>query len=297
MKIALIHNPNAFRGEADVNEVRQVFERAGHDVVYVSTQAANWQQVISPEITRAIIVGGDGTVEQVAPLLGGMPFSILPSGTANNIGRCLHQTSNPELLASQLNNAEIRHLDLGKVTHGSESKSFLECSGLGVFAELILAMQDCLKKEEMERAESREEKFAQALEQLQVISRAQEAMALELKADDAVISDRFIMIAVMNMELIGPRLNLAPGADPGDGHLDLVLVREGQRENLCRWLDGESPGQKNAAHFEIRRCHRIEVNSRSIVPVHVDSLLIQRPNFPLVVEVEPGALNYTLLKA
>jgi diacylglycerol kinase family enzyme len=107
VKIALIHNPNAFRGEAEGSDLRRVFERAGHDVVYVSTQEPNWQRIISPAIARAIIAGGDGTVQLVAPHLRGTPFSILPFGTANNIAHCLNQNSNVELLASHLDRAKV----------------------------------------------------------------------------------------------------------------------------------------------------------------------------------------------
>src|ERR1700677_1598430 len=78
VKIALIRNPNAFRGEAEGSELRRVFERSGHSVKYVTTREPNWQRVISPEIDRAIIFGGDGTVQLVAPHLKGAPFSILP---------------------------------------------------------------------------------------------------------------------------------------------------------------------------------------------------------------------------
>ena len=229
MKIALIHNPDAFLGEGNGSELRQVFLRAGHEVAYVNMREPNRQRVVSSDIERAIIVGGDGTVQLVAPYLKGTPFSILPFGTANNIAQCLHQASNAELLASQLDQAEGRQLDLGKVTHGSESKPFLEATGIGVLVELILAMQDWPKKMQMEQAESRTERFAQSLEQLRAISRAYKGTELELKADDTVISDHFILIAVMNMQLIGPRLHLAPQADPGDGYLDLVFVREVDR--------------------------------------------------------------------
>jgi diacylglycerol kinase family enzyme len=86
------------------------------------------------------------------------PFGILPFGTANNIAQCLHQTPHPEVLASKLDQAKICHLDLGKVTHGGESETFLEAAGMGVFVELILAMQEWPKNLQMERAESRKEK-------------------------------------------------------------------------------------------------------------------------------------------
>jgi diacylglycerol kinase family enzyme len=190
VKIALIHNQNSFRGEKDGSALKRVFERAGHEAAYVSTQEPNWQRVVSKGIERAIIVGGDGTVDLVAPYLDGTPFNILPCGTANNVAECLQQTSSSEFLASHLDRADLRYLDLGKVTHGNESNTFLECAGLGAFVELILAMQDWPRKEKMQQAESREEKFAHALQELQKISRAQKGIAAELKVDDEVISDR-----------------------------------------------------------------------------------------------------------
>lgn len=297
VKIALIHNRNAFRGEEDGSALRRVFESAGHEAAYVSTQEPNWQRVVSKGIERAIIVGGDGTVDLVVPYLQGTPFNILPAGTANNIAECLQQTSTTEFLASHLDRADLRYLDLGKVTHGSESNTFLECAGLGVFVELILAMQDWPKKKEMERAESRKEKFAHALQELQKISRIHEGIAAELKVDDDVINDRFIMIAVMNMKLIGPRLHLAPDADPSDGFLDLVFIRKGDRDSFCRWLECQSPGEKRAARLESRRCRRIQVSSSDAAPVHIDSRVIERPGFPLFIDISPATLTYAVLKA
>src|SRR5262249_8972223 len=105
----------------------------------------------------------------------------------------------------------------------------------------------------------REEKFARALEELRKISRGYRGMPLELKADDTIIIDHFLLVAATNIELIGPRLQLAPDADPGDSYLDLVFVRERRRKSLCRWLEHQLPGQKNAADFESRRCRRVEV--------------------------------------
>jgi diacylglycerol kinase (ATP) len=296
VKIALIHNPNAFRGEAEGSELRRIFERSGHYVEYVTLEEPNWQSVISSEIERVIIIGGDGTVQLVAPHLKDMPFSVLPFGTANNIAQCLDQTPDPELLASQLDQSKICHLDLGKVTSGGERKTFLEAAGMGVFVELVLAMQDWPKKLEMEQAESRKEKFTHALEQLLAISHRYQGIAWELKVDDTVITDRFLLIAATNMELIGPRLHLAPDADPSDGYLDLVLVREGDRANLCRWLERQSPGQKQPANLESRRCRRVVAQAGDAAPVHIDSNLVQKPEFPVIFELEPSALKYAVLR-
>jgi diacylglycerol kinase (ATP) len=295
MKIALIHNPNAFRGEANGTDLRRVFERAGHDVVYVSTEESDWRRVITPEIARAVIVGGDGTVQSVAPNLKGTPFSILPFGTANNIAQCLDQTSDPELLASQLDQAEIRPLDLGRVTHRSGTQTFLEATGAGVFVELIRTMEKWPKKVALEQAESRKEKLAHALQQLQTLTRGYQGMELELKVDDTFIKDRFILLAVMNTELLGPKLHIAPDADPSDGSLDFVFVREEHRANLCQWLESQLPGQKHAAQLENQCCRRVEICAGNIAPLHVDSDLVQSWNFPLTIGLEPAALQYMRL--
>jgi diacylglycerol kinase (ATP) len=200
----------------------------------------------------------------------------------------------PELLATHLDCAEIKYVDLGKLTFGSESKTFLEAVGAGVFAELILELRKPAKRNEMRGAESRNQKFGFALERLQAISRRHSAIEWELKADDTIICDRFILVAVMNMELIGPRLHLAPEADPSDGYLDLVCVREVHRDAFSRWLEGQSPGLKDAADFERHRCRRMEARASIIAPVHVDSQVITRPASPLVIELQTAALKYAL---
>ena len=296
MKIALIHNPNAFRGETEGSDLRRIFKRAGHDLIYASTKQSDWQIILSQEIALAIIAGGDGTVQEVAPHLKGTPFSILPCGTANNIAQCLQQTPNAELLASQLNQAHLCPLDVGTVMYGLENRRFLEGTGIGAFVELILVMRNRSKKIKMKQAKSRTEKFAHALERLQAIGREYEGVRVKLKADDTVIEDRFILMAAMNMELIGPRLHLAPNADPADGYLDLVLVREKHRESFCRWLECQIPGQKKAADLERRRCRRVEMSWTGVAPIHIDSHLVRKPQFPILIETEPTALEYAIVK-
>jgi diacylglycerol kinase (ATP) len=119
---------------------------------------------------------------------------------------------------------------------------------------------------------------------------------LGVKADEKVIADRFILIAVMNMKLIGPSLCLAPDCDPGDGYLDLICVRERYRQDFCRWLEDQTPWERKAANFEHWRCRRVEARASNLAAVHVDSHLLEKPDFPLIIELKHAALKYAVVK-
>jgi diacylglycerol kinase (ATP) len=50
------------------------------------------------------------------------------------------------------------------------------------------------------------------------------------------LSGEYLAVEVMNIREIGPRLPLAPQADPGDGLLDLVLVPPERRAELVEYI-------------------------------------------------------------
>jgi hypothetical protein len=45
----------------------------------------------------------------------------------------------------------------------------------------------------------------------------------------------------MNIGFAGPRLSFAPGADPGDGLLDVCLLPVDRRAAMAAWLDTDEP--------------------------------------------------------
>jgi hypothetical protein len=66
-------------------------------------------------------------------------------------------------------------------SQGKERRTLLGAVGAGFFAQLILEMQKWPNEVGMDRAESRGEKFAQALEQLRALGRGCEGTTWELK--------------------------------------------------------------------------------------------------------------------
>lgn len=63
----------------------------------------------------------------------------------------------------------------------------------------------------------------------------------------------------MNIKLAGPNMDLAPDADPGDGQLDVVLMREDEREEFDVYLADCIRGEGNAEQWQVRRLKEVQV--------------------------------------
>jgi len=92
VRITLIHNPGAGRqGATDAKKLRHFLVHHGHDVRYRSVKEKGWKKALKKKADLVVVAAGDGTVAKVARrMVGrGVPLSVLPSGTANNIARTL----------------------------------------------------------------------------------------------------------------------------------------------------------------------------------------------------------------
>jgi diacylglycerol kinase (ATP) len=288
MKIGLIHNPEAGHGKRTIAELTRLFNEAGHQVSSASTKGKHWKELLAEPLERVIISGGDGTVSKVVPLLAGknLPFHILPLGTANNIARCLDQIQSVERFVSAFDLARLRKLDLGRVAGVSRRKTFVEAVGVGVLVEL---MKDMAGLKEPEKANP-SKRLAHALDHCRAISEDYAGVHCQLFIDDQKVAGRFLLVEVMNTTHVGPGLALAPNADPADGLMEVVCVRDDQREQWCLYLDQLRSGAEVAAPFEARTCRTVEFISAK-APVHVDSK-IGSPQARVRTWLEPDALKF-----
>jgi diacylglycerol kinase family enzyme len=67
---------------------------------------------------------------------------------------------------------------------------------------------------------------------------------------------------------------LARGADPGDGLLDVVVVRESERSALVAYLAERERRPETPSPFESRRARRAHLTTTGPVPLHVDDRAI-----------------------
>lgn len=287
MRVILIHNPKAGGGKPSAFRLKTLFEEAGHEVLYASTMGAEWEKLLGKSADVAIIAGGDGSVSLAALRLAerGLPFCLLPLGTANNIAKSLNEDRRIDEIVAAVNTAKERSLDLGMVASCRGSQPPTESVGVGVLVELL--REDLRKTGAMKLSPMAEREIA--LGRLRKISEEYKGIECELHLDGEKLNGRYLWVEVMNMGLIGPNLPLAPDADPGDGRLDVVFVEMKQRRGLRNYFERLSTNEHAVLPALTRRCRRVEIHC-SKANVHVDDATY---DFAVAaVEVKHGALRF-----
>lgn len=257
MKIALIHNPNAGEGQEAKSIVRLMTD-AGHEVQHRSIKK-DWEPLLKEPADLVVAAGGDGTVRRVALKAAKqrLPFAAIPIGTANNIAKSIGVVGDAaELIESwSASPRKAQPFDLGEAVAPWGRGRFVEGVGGGLVADLIsredeIAADATLLGQAMDRA----------LHLLIEIARDAPLLPWDVMADDEDLSGDYFAVEVLNIRFVGPNLPLAPGAFPGDGLLDVVLLGEDDRKPLLNYLEsrlhlasGEMPvfGYARASEIEI----------------------------------------------
>lgn len=263
----IIYNPTAGEGDHSPAALMEHFSNKGIVVEPVSTDDPQWKTSLVETMGPIIVAGGDGTVHKVAVeiLEQGLdlPLGIHPLGTANNISKTLEnlgETRGPH------------PFDVGKVSGLKAHKYFIESLGFGVFPHFVKAIKEDGDKEEIKRDNKR---IAQLL--MEVID-AHIPKKTTIYLDKIKLKGKFLLVELLNINYMGPNLNLAPMSRPGDGYFNLCLVpghRKAEfKEFMARTLFQEVPpdGELGDCFLSIR-CKTIKFKSRDS-NFHLDDGLV-----------------------
>jgi diacylglycerol kinase (ATP) len=264
MKFAkLLHNPEAGDGHFGKKELIARIQAAGFGCSYSSTKKAGWEKIGSKDTDFIILAGGDGTVRRVsASLLNRkllerkLPIALLPFGTANNIAKTLGLSHEPvDKIIASWNEKHIKKFDIGRIYGLRKNKFFLESFGVGIFPDLIHQMD----KQHPGDVNTAEKSLETALAVLHDLIMHAESKFCKIKIDDVQHKGNYLLVEVMNTTSIGPKLNLAPLADPGDGRFDVVLIAEKQREQFADYVEKKLQGVEQVPFFDLLRARRLEI--------------------------------------
>jgi diacylglycerol kinase family enzyme len=271
MRIILLHKPSAGDGAFTRASLVDLFEKYDHSVLYYSTDDIDWPDVLNASADLVVAAGGDGTVETVATRLVNkeLPLLILPLGTANNIASRLGLKASPELLIQHLPGAARKRFDIG-VAHGPWGvQYFVDSMGVGAFTramEFIRTERGRL----LPPSPNRIARLKRDLQVLHTILQNFDALRCMLVIVGEPEETTYLLLEITNTGHIGPNVELAVGADCGDGLLEVVVVKEAERFRLKNYLEARLRGEEpDSPHFPVRHATSVRLKIDA-VRVHID---------------------------
>ena len=182
-----------------------------------------------------LAAGGDGTVRAVAEELaesGAAELGIIPLGTGNLLARNLGvplgdaAAAVERALGSAGRAIDVGWVDLTRADGSAERHAFAVMAGFGIDANMITETDDDLKA----RAG-----WLAYVESLGRALSASEVIELSVARDGgAAAGERAHTLIVGNCGMLQGGITLLPDADPGDGELDLLLLRA---DGVVGWAD------------------------------------------------------------
>jgi diacylglycerol kinase family enzyme len=232
MRALVFHNPTAGANGHEKDSILSALKLADIEASYFSTKKDDMEKALEKSADLIVAAGGDGTIAKVLKALPdrSVPVAILPLGTANNVARSLGIAGTPQELVEMWKVDHFYSLDLGMMQGIEQGELFLESFGIGLFGEFLRRAD---KKKKAEGADN----LRKGREMLQKIIKEAGPVALDLEIDGKALRGEFIGAEILNIPFTGPGLPLAPKADAGDGKLDVVCFKAGDRKALIEWLD------------------------------------------------------------
>ena len=220
----VICNPASGGGAYDPEELRA--ELDGYELDWVETEGSGDAREAAREWREGLLIvaGGDGTINDVVNGLGragfpeGVTLGLLPAGTGNDLAATLRIPDDADEAERVIHQGRVRTLDVARVrSDGIGEQFFINVATGGLGAEISDANEGELKK--------RWGKLSYLRASLE-IAKDFDVKELDLYLDDELHRVRAVNVVVGNCRFAGGGWLAAPGANPEDGLLDVVIIEK-----------------------------------------------------------------------
>ncbi len=237
-----------------------------------------------------IVAGGDGTIEEVASELVGSEttLGIIPTGTMNNLARCLGVPLDIELACALLGMGVTRRIDVGRVISKDKTKSeyFLEAAGFGLSAIVIPAGQ-ALEKGRWGSLPLAVRKYFETQPEL---------IRIELD-NDKPLSAHSQIVTVSNAPMLGDNILIAPDAKMDDGYLDIAIYDGMTKTDLVKHFIASANGQhSDDPKVKFYRGRRVHISAQQAMDAESDREAIRTKRIELEIDIVPQALSVVVGK-
>jgi diacylglycerol kinase (ATP) len=218
-RVVVIANPASRRGKRLADRARNALasRSAVCDIMFTEHpgHAAELAVTHSPHYDAVFVLGGDGTVMEVAGALAGTDtrIGVLAGGTGNLLARALGiPLSIPEAVAALIDGEDLQ-IDLGRFDSG---RRFAIAAGVGIDATMIAETPDWLKRRLGVLAYT----IMGSRAALRAVLR-REFFRARVTVDDVIHEREAAAVMIANFgAVLGERIMLGPGIRTDDGFLD-----------------------------------------------------------------------------
>lgn len=261
----IIANPRAGHGKGarNIQALRDAIRRRGRDDTALLTERAGHATEIARELAgnepRIAVLGGDGTIGEVADALtgSGTELAILSVGTGNDVARSLGLPLNDlEASLDVAFDGQVRKIDVGR----ERDRHFVSVMGVGFPA--VVAEQANHTRLQGSAA------FFVAV--YRAISRL-EPVSMTIRLDDRTLEGECVAVMVQNTPFTGGGLRMAPGAEVDDGLLDVVVVNGiGKLDLMVNFPRIYLGRHLKHASFDVYRTRSVRIDSPFPLPKMFD---------------------------
>jgi YegS/Rv2252/BmrU family lipid kinase len=246
-------------------------------------------QAVRDGATRLVVVGGDGSVNEVVNGIAGsegVELAVLPRGTGWDFVRTFGIPRDLEGAVAIALDGNVREIDLGVVEYRSWSGEDAQAWFANVGS---AGISGAIAKRANETTKALGGKVSYYWSTLAVFVRWQTG-ELRVTVDDETRSGRMIDVLVANGRFLGGGMMMLPEAEPDDGLFDVMLIGDVTKRDLLVTLPKSYRG-KHLPHprLEVLRGRTVSVDSDEPLPIEIDGE--QPGTTPARFEIRPRALK------
>lgn len=296
--LRVIVNPAAAggRGRKAARDLLRALDTGSREYDARYTEAPGHASQLAAEaaadgVGRIVVVGGDGTVHEVADGLTGcrverLPaVAVFPVGTGNDFHRMVGPDRGVAAVMGLLDNGIVQHFDVGRVAWEGGARTFVNLMGVGIDVEVLRC------RGRFSRLPGLLQYLASFLNAL-VTFRAPEVHIDTEPGDGQRIAGATTLTVITVGPSIGGGFMINPEARASDGQLDLCHVGAPGLLPILRLVPRVIRGRhRDSPVVTMRRLSRAALRRPGGEPMwfEIDGELSPGPARELRVEVVPGA--------
>jgi YegS/Rv2252/BmrU family lipid kinase len=239
------------------------------------------QQAVAEGYERVFVVGGDGTVNEVAQGLvnTGVALGILPKGSGNGLARHLQIPLRMDRALRLLHRYQTVPIDTLRINDTIS----INVSGVGFDAHVASKFGKNGKRGLLGYAKLILREFRRFKE-------------FEVKAslDDQVVVRKSFIVAIANSSQFGNNVRVAPHASVCDGEMEICFIRKVPLQQALGFTARMFTGRvTRSKYIEIKKASRFVAEFSEAIPYHIDG-----ESYPatdrLTAEIQPASIHVML---